>query len=259
MDTWIGETAAQRLRDKGIQVALANPATQVTEDGIAFKDGSFVPSRTIIWAAGVRPSPLVAALPVERGKDGRVKVDETLRVPSHQDAFVLGDCAWFPVPEQDGRPAPPNAQTAVREARVVAQNVAASLTGEPMASYAYANEGNLVALGQGDGVALLGSVRLAGFPAWLAWRGFYLTQLMGFKNRLEVLVEWTSAYFGYRGQPRLDVGPAATPAPAGAAPSQPDAGPAPDVAPVTDPARDKPEGTPEGTRQPAESAAPVRR
>jgi NADH dehydrogenase len=68
-----------------------------------------------------------------------------------------------------------------------------------------------VALGQGDGVAMLGSVKLEGLPAWLTWRGFYLTQLMGFKNRLAVLVEWTSAYFGYRGRARLDIG--TTPSP----------------------------------------------
>jgi NADH dehydrogenase len=213
MDDWIGETAGQHLREKGIELILDNPATQVSPDGITFKDGRYVASRTVVWAAGVRPSPLTAALPVERGRDGRLVVDTSLRLPSHPDAFALGDCAWFAVPEEDGRPAPPNAQTAVRQAAVVARNVAASLQDRPLEPYHYANEGNLVALGQGDGVAVLGSVRLAGFAAWLTWRGFYLTQLMGFKNRLEVLVEWTSAYFGYRGQPRLDIGttvPAAT-------------------------------------------------
>jgi NADH dehydrogenase len=206
MDAWIGETAGRRLREKGIELLLSNPATQVSPDGITFKDGRFIASPTVVWAAGVRPSPVTAALPVERGRDGRLVVDTSLRLPSHPDAFVLGDCAWFSVPDQDGRPAPPNAQTAVRQAAVVARNVAASLQGRPLESYHYANEGNLVALGQGDGVALLGRVRLAGFPAWMTWRGFYLTQLMGFKNRLQVLVEWTSAYFGYRGQPLLDVG-----------------------------------------------------
>jgi len=211
MEPWLGEVADRRLQQKGVEIWLSNPATEVSEAGIAFKDGRFVPSRTVVWAAGVRPSPLTAALEVERGRDGRLFVDEHLRLPSHPNVYALGDCAWFPIPEENGRPAPPNAQTAVRQAPVVATNVAASLRGAPLTSYRYTSEGNLVALGQGDGVVRFGETRLEGFPAWLAWRGFYLTQLMGFKNRLAVLVEWTSAYLGHRVTARLDVGAAPTP------------------------------------------------
>ena len=220
MDPWLGETSVRRLQQKGVEVWLDNPATEVSEAGIAFKDGRFVPSRTVVWAAGVRPSPLTAALEVERGKDGRLVVDEHLRLPSHPNVFALGDCAWFPIPEENGRPAPPNAQTAVRQAPVVATNVAASLRSTPLTSYQHASEGNLVALGQGDGVAIFGETRLEGLPAWLAWRGFYLTQLMGFKNRLAVLIEWTSAYLGHRATARLDVGSAPTPVVAADAPSK---------------------------------------
>jgi NADH dehydrogenase len=205
MDPWLGETTRQRLSEKGIEVALGNPATEVSEDGIAFKDGSFIPSKTVVWAAGVRPSPVSAALEVERGRDGRLIVDRHLRLPAHPEVFALGDCAWYPIPAQDGSPPPPNAQTPVLQAPVVARNVAASLHGQPLEPFHYASEGNLVALGQGNGVALIGSKRLEGLPAWLVWRGYYLTQLMGFKNRLAVLVEWTSAYFGHRATPRLDV------------------------------------------------------
>jgi NADH dehydrogenase len=219
MDPWLGEEARRRLVQKGVEVWLDNSATRVTETGIAFKDGRFVASRTVVWAAGVRPSPLTAGLAVERGRDGRLLVDQQLRLPSHPEVFALGDCAWFSVPEEDDRPAPPNAQTAVRQAPVVAENVAASLHGAPLLSFQYESEGNLVSLGQGDGVAQIGSARLRGFPAWLAWRGFYLSQLMGFKNRLGVLVEWTSAYFGYRGTALLDVArPSAGPATAEAPP-----------------------------------------
>jgi NADH dehydrogenase len=210
MDPWLGETARHRLERKGVEVWLGNPATEVSDDGIAFKDGRFVPSKTVVWAAGVRPSPLAASLSVERGRDGRLVVDQYLRLPSYPEVFVLGDCAWLPVPEEGGRPAPPNAQTAVRQAPVVAANVAASLRGAPPRPFRYASEGNLVALGQGDGAARIRSRHLEGFPAWLVWRGYYLTQLMGFKNRLAVLVEWTSAYFGYRAAARLDVTPSST-------------------------------------------------
>jgi hypothetical protein len=225
MDPWLSEAATRRIQARGVDVRLGNPATEVTDAGIGFKDGQFVPSRTVVWAAGVRPSPLAAALPVERGRDGRLVVDQYLRVPSYPDVSVLGDCAWFPLAEQEGRPAPPNAQTAVRQAPVVAQNVAASLQHESPTPFHYKSEGNLVALGQGDGVALIGTQRLEGFPAWMTWRGYYLTQLIGFKNRLAVLIEWTSAYFGYRATARLDVGglpssPAAPPAPAPAAGAQ---------------------------------------
>ncbi|MCC7372342.1 MAG: NAD(P)/FAD-dependent oxidoreductase [Chloroflexi bacterium] len=211
MDPWLGETAARRMQEHGIELLLGNPATEVSEDGIAFKDGQRIESRTVIWAAGVRPSPVTAALEVERGKDGRLVVTPELHLSAYPDVYALGDCAWFPIPEDSGRPAPPNAQTAVRQAPVVAGNVAASLCGEPQDIYLYSNEGNLVALGQGDGVALVGPARLEGFPAWVTWRGFYLAQLMGFKNRLAVLLDWTSAYFGNRLAPRLDL----TPTPSG--------------------------------------------
>ena len=106
MDPWMGEEAARRLQRKGVEVWTGNPATEVSEAGIAFRDGRFVPSRTVVWAAGVRPSPLTAALEVERGRDGRLVVDEHLRLPSHPEVFALGDCAWFPIPGENGRPAP---------------------------------------------------------------------------------------------------------------------------------------------------------
>lgn len=205
MDPWLGEKARVRLEVKGVEIAVSNPATAVSRDGITFKDGTFVPSRLVAWAAGVRPSPLTAALDVERGRDGRLMVDAHLRLPSHPEVFALGDCAWSPIPLENGRPAPPNAQTAVRQAPTVARNIAALVQGGSLAPFRYENEGNLVALGQGDGVALVGTRHLEGLPAWLMWRGFYLTQLMGFKNRLGVLVEWGSAYFGQRATARLDV------------------------------------------------------
>lgn len=211
MDPWLGEAARRRLEAKGIEVLLGKPAADVSEAGITLKDGTHLPARAVVWAAGVRPSGLSAALPVDKGRDGRLIVDTYLRLPSHPEVFALGDCAWFAVPEQDGRPAPPNAQTAVHQAPVVARNIVALVRGAPLERYEYANKGNLVALGQGDGVGLIGSVRLEGFPAWVTWRGFYLSQLMGFKNRLGVLVEWTSAYFLQRSTAHLDVGGAAWP------------------------------------------------
>lgn len=260
MDPWLGETTARRLQDKGVEVWLGNPATDVGKDGIAFKDGQFVRSRTVIWAAGVRPSPLTAALEVERGRDGRLVVDEHLRLPSHPEVYALGDCAWFSIQEDGGRPAPPNAQTAVRQAPAVAANVVASLLGNPLQAFHYASEGNLVALGQGDGVALVGSQRLEGFPAWLAWRGFYLTQLMGFKNRLSVLVEWTSAYLGHRVTAGLDLSGSVESPPPGLAAQV--SGPAQRTAPMPPddgetPPRQAPDGASEASNE-SRAAAPSR-
>ena len=244
MDPWLGERAVRRLQQKGVEVWLSNPATEVSDAGIAFKDGRFVPSRTVVWAAGVRPSPVSAALEVERGRDGRLVVDSHLRLTGHPNVYALGDCAAFPIPEEGGRPAPPNAQTAVRQAPVVASNVVASLQGRPLTAFEYASEGNLVALGQGDGVAAIGTTRLEGLPAWLAWRGYYLTQLMGFKNRLSVLVEWTSAYFGHRVTARLDLGrtktPHAAPTPAAAPSAAPAALPPSTVVPDVQAAKRSP-------------------
>ena len=205
-DPWMSERAAQQLRDMGVDVRVEARVTEVAPEGIQLKDGGFVSARTVVWAAGVRPSPLTNDLDLPRGKDGRLIVDAHLRAKGRADVYVLGDCAWFPVEEEGGRPAPPNAQTAVRQAPVVARNIVAGVRGSPLQRYHYANEGNLVALGQGAGVAVVKGVRLDGMAAWMLWRGFYLSELMGFRNRLQVLTDWFSAYFVSRDTAKLDVG-----------------------------------------------------
>lgn len=206
MDPWLAETAVHHLRRQGIEVLLNHAATDVTAEGIRLEDGTFIPSKTVVWAAGVRPSPLTASLPIEKGRDGRLVVNEYLQVKGASGVYAVGDCAWFSIASDGGKPAPPNAATATREARVVAHNVAAELAGGERQRYEYRSEGNLVALGQGDAVADLGGYKVAGFPAWLIWRAFYLGQLMGFKDRLGVLLDWSTAYFVRRDTAKLDVG-----------------------------------------------------
>ena len=181
--------------------------TEVSADGVRLKDGRLIASNTVIWAAGVRPSLLTANLPVKKAADGRLMVDQHLRLLVHPEVYAIGDCAWFPVPAEGGRSAPANAHTAVREARTVARNIAADLRRARGAhrAFVWRQEGNLITLGQGDGVLNILGVRLEGFPAWLLWRGFYLSQLLGFKNRLGVLVNWFSAYFLRRDTAKLDV------------------------------------------------------
>ena len=205
-DPWMSERAARELRRMGVDVREGARVTQVSPEGIQLKDGGFVPARTVVWAAGVRPSPLTDSLDVPKGKDGRIVVDAQLRSTGRPEVYAIGDCAWFPVEDEGGRPAPPNAQTAVREAPIVAHNIVASVRGEPLRPYHYANEGNLVALGQGSGVAFVKGVRVDGMKAWMLWRSFYLSELMGFKNRLQVLTDWFSAYFVSRNTAKLDVG-----------------------------------------------------
>ena len=215
MDPWMGDRARDRLIEKGVEVLLGTTVTEVTPEGARLDDGTFIASRTVIWAAGVRPTPITADLPLEKGRDRRLVVDEYLQVEGRPGVYALGDCAWFPVRSQGGRPAPPNAATAVREARVVAHNVAAELADGARRRYEYQNEGNLVSLGQGDALAEVRGVRLEGLPAWLLWRGFYLSQLMGFKDRLGVLLDWFSAYFVLRDTAKLDIGVGDTPSAVG--------------------------------------------
>lgn len=213
IDPWLGDRARDHLTRKGVEVMLDTTVTEVTPEGARLQDGTFIASRTVIWAAGVRPTPITADLALEKGRDGRLVVDEYLQVADRPGVYALGDCAWFPVRAQDGKPAPPNAATAVREARVVAHNVAAELGGGARRRYEYRSEGNLVSLGQGDAVVDVRGVRLEGLPAWLFWRGFYLSQLMGFKDRMGVLLDWFSAYFVLRDTAKLDIGAAETPSP----------------------------------------------
>jgi NADH dehydrogenase len=150
-----------------------------------------IEAETIILAAGIVPSPVVAALPVEKDKHGHIVVDGTMRCPSNPDVWALGDCAFLPAP--DGKPYPNLAQHALREAKVLARNIHAVLNGQAPEPFVYDTRGMMGSLGHGKAFGQLLKVRLHGFLAWFVRRSYYLLQMPGWGRRLRIMVDWSFA------------------------------------------------------------------
>ena len=154
-------------------------------------EGEMIEAETIVLAAGILPSPVVAELPVEKDRHGHIVVDGTMRCPSHPEVWALGDCAAVPAP--DGRPYPSLAQHALREARVLARNIAGALDGRPPQPFVYATLGMMGSLGHGKAFGQLLKVRVRGVLAWFVRRTYYLLQMPGWRRRLRIMIDWTFA------------------------------------------------------------------
>jgi NADH dehydrogenase len=188
LDARLGAYARRKLASRGIELRLGTKVKQATEDGIELSDGSFVPSRTLVWTAGTSPHPLLAALPCKK-ENGRLRVTPELQVDGRPGVFALGDCAFIPGP--DGRPYPPTAQHALRQGTVVADNVLAHLRGAAGKPFRFQALGQLATIGKRAGVAQILGLRFSGFLAWWLWRTIYLSKLPRFEKKLRVLLDWT--------------------------------------------------------------------
>ena len=160
-----------------------------------------VPAETLVWTAGTAPSPLSKSLAVEKDKRGAVIVDATLAVPGHSGVWALGDCAAA-VDATSGKPCPPTAQFALREAATLAKNIRASLQGRQPRAFHFDSLGALCVVGHQTACAELTvpfarskSMRFSGLLAWLMWRGIYLGKLPGLERKIRVLVDWTVELF----------------------------------------------------------------
>ncbi len=149
-------------------------------------------AETIVWAAGVQASPVGRWLGGEVDRLGRVRVAPDLSVPAFPEIFVAGDLMG--IDGADGQPVPGVAQAAMQSGRRAAKNVLARLQGRPTTPFAYTDPGAMATIGRAKAVADLGWVKLTGYPAWLAWLFLHLVFLIGFKNRIVVLVQWLVAY-----------------------------------------------------------------
>jgi NADH:quinone reductase (non-electrogenic) len=144
---------------------------------------------TIVLAAGVVPNPVVTNMPVQKDRSGRMLVEPTMRCPSHPDVWAVGDCASIPGP--DGKPYPPLAQHAIREARVLAENLYNVLNDRSPQPFIHDTLGMMGSLGHNSGFGQFLKVRLHGFPAWFARRTYYLLQMPGWSRRLRMMIDWT--------------------------------------------------------------------
>jgi NADH dehydrogenase len=162
-----------------------------------------------VVATGVVPNPLLAGMDVQKDRRGRVEVGGTMRSVQRPEVWALGDCAAIPGP--DGRPYPPLAQHALREARVLAKNIAAVLRGREPEAFVYRSLGTLAALGHYNGVGMVMRFRVKGFLAWWVWRSYYLMQMPRWERRVRLVLDWTLALFFKYDVVKLDLGATAGP------------------------------------------------
>jgi NADH dehydrogenase len=185
-----------------VDVRTHSAVTNIDAHGVSVGD-EYIKTRNVFWAAGNTASPVARSLGVPLTKSGQVIVERDLSIPGHRNIFVIGDLAY--AIQRDGHPAPGVAQVAMQEGRVAARNILADLRYESRRDFNYLNKGDLATIGRAKAVANLfgGRVQLTGFVAWLLWSLIHITYLIGFRNRLSVLLQWAYAYITYQRGVRL--------------------------------------------------------
>lgn len=198
----LSEKARRQLEGFAIEVRTGQLVTGLDANGVTMGEER-IEAKTVVWAAGVQASPLARCLGVPLDKAGRVRVEQDLSIPGHPSIFVTGDLAAF---EQDGKPVPGVAPAAIQQGRHVARNVARAVAGTPMLPFRYRDKGSLATIGRAAAVADLGRVHISGFVAWMAWLTIHIFFLIGFRNRVLVILQWAWAYLTQRRGARLITG-----------------------------------------------------
>ena len=193
----LADYASKKLSENGVKLLLNTRVRCATADWVELTNEERIPTKTLIWTAGVAPSPLLATLHCARNAQGQIVVNEYLEVSGHPGVWAIGDCAQIPNP-QTGASFPPTAQHAVREGKTVAQNIAASIRGGRKKPFAYKPLGVLASLGRRSAVAEICGVRFSGFFAWWLWRTIYLFKLPGLERKVRVAMDWTLDLFFQR-------------------------------------------------------------
>lgn len=184
----LGRYIVRALSARGVDVRLGVTVREVSAEGANLDPGGLVPTRTVLWAAGIAVNPLLREVGLPTTANGAIQVGATLQVAGHPEVFALGDCAA--VPKRGSSTYAPTAQNASAEARLVADNLAALINGPRLRTFRYSPIGSLAAIGDFEAVAQLWRLPLSGLPAWLAWRTIYLFKLPGFSRKLRVALDW---------------------------------------------------------------------
>ncbi|MFE1957735.1 NAD(P)/FAD-dependent oxidoreductase [Streptomyces sp. NPDC059479] len=189
----MGVYAVRELRARNIDVRLDTRLVSCEDRIAVLSDGARFPTRTVVWTAGVKPHPILAASDLPLDARGRLRCTAKLSVDGVEHAWSAGDAAAVPdlTADEPGKECAPNAQHAVRQAGVLAANILASLRGEPLQDYRHAYAGSVASLGLHKGVAHVYGRKLKGFPAWLMHRVYHLSRVPTFNRKARVLAEWT--------------------------------------------------------------------
>jgi len=185
----LGIYAQRKLTEQKVEIHSNCKVTAVTDNEVRLSDGTTVQTNTLVWTAGISPHPLLETLPCPKTR-GRVLVNEYLEVPGWPGVWALGDCAHVPN-LKTGESHPPTAQHALREGKVAAQNILATIRGARMKPFAYSTIGLLAPIGKRTGVATILGVNFSGFIAWWLWRTIYLLKLPRFEKKVLVALDWT--------------------------------------------------------------------
>jgi NADH:quinone reductase (non-electrogenic) len=185
----LGNYAEHKLRERKVEVIKG--ARVASYDGlhVTLTDGKSIPASTLIWTAGVKPSPVIAPLPSQKER-GRLLVNEFLGVPGVPGLWAAGDCAAVP-DSKTGKFHPPTAQHGLREGLIAAKNIEAAILGRPQRPFIFTTLGQLATIGRRTGVAMIFGMKFSGFVAWGLWRMVYLMKLPRLPKKLRVMVGWT--------------------------------------------------------------------
>jgi NADH dehydrogenase len=194
------DAARASLARLGVEVCEKTAVTKV-EEGRVWLGDEQIEAGTILWAAGVTASPLGATLGVPLDRAGRVLVEPDLSVPGHPETFIVGDMAGLLAP--NGKQYPGVSQVAMQQAAHAAKTILRSIKAEPRTPFRYKDLGNMATIGRNAAIADLGWLRMSGFLAWLLWLFIHIVWLIGFRNRITVLVQWAVAYLTYQRSVRL--------------------------------------------------------
>jgi len=190
----------KQLRELGVEVRTNTVVTALQPGSLRVGD-EVIPATVTVWAAGVAASGLGRLLSAETDRAGRIPVANDCSLPQHAEVFVIGDLALFK--DEHGNPLPGVAQVAIQQGRAVAKNIGRELRGQPRQPFHYRDLGNLATIGRAAAVADIFGIHLSGLIAWLVWLFIHILWLIGFRNRVLVMVNWTWAYFASQRGPRL--------------------------------------------------------
>lgn len=201
----LSASAQRQLEALGVQVRTATPVKNIRDGEVELTGGEVLRAGNIVWAAGVAAVPLTRKLGVELDKAGRVKVNPDLSVPGHAEMFAIGDLAL--VVDKDGKPVPGICPAAMQMGRhvagVIENELNSGMVRKSRPPFKYWDKGTMATIGRSAAVAWIGRLKISGYPAWLAWLFVHLIFLIGFRNRLAVLLQWTYSYFAYKRGARI--------------------------------------------------------
>lgn len=190
------QAALEQLRSLGVEVQLGSPVQAVANDHVTLQDGTVIRTHTLVWAAGVKGSPLAEMLEVPLQRGGRLPILPTTEVPDRPNIYAVGDMTYLE--NEQGEPYPMVIPVAQQQGELAAKNILAEIGGGEKRPFHYHDRGSMATIGRRRAVAwIYNKIQLRGFIAWLAWLGLHLITLLGFRNRLNVFVNWMWNYFTY--------------------------------------------------------------